>query len=212
MKRQTSLSRLCVITLSSATLFAGGCRDGDDQAHDNATQSGRAESGAVAGDTAAARGPEISITGCLTANIDGRSYALTPSDTSATASERSLQVPGRETVTYELVGNGEDFRSHVNSVVTVRGREDASARREADVERKDKAEQPASAGAKDTPTVETKEEVEVNVRRLHADSVVATGNACPSITPGRGGSTDAPKGATGTTQGASASRPAEQRR
>lgn len=213
MERKLSLSRLCAISLASVTLFAGGCRDTDDAAHDSAARSaGGSESAAPAGDANAARGPEISVTGCLTANIDGRSYALTPSDTAGTPSERTLQVPGRETVTYELVGNGEDFRRHANTVVTVRGREDASARREQDVEHEAKAEQPPAAGAKDTPTVETKEEVEVNVRRLHADNVVASGSACPSIAPQTGPSTDAPKGATGTTQGGSAARPGEQRR
>src|SRR5918993_1797415 len=172
MKRMPLLSRLCVIAISSSTLLAGGCRDTGDQAHDSpATKAGlSSEPGPVpaAGETNTARGPEVSVTGCLTANIDGRSYALTPSDTSATASERTLQMPGRDTVTYELVGNSEEFRPHANSVVTVRGREDASARRDSEVERKDEAEQRPAAGAKDTPTVETKEEVDINVRRLHA--------------------------------------------
>ena len=92
-----------------------------------------------------------------------------------------MQMPGRETVTYELVGNAEDFRRHANTIVTARGREDAGARREADAERKDEAEQRPAPGASGTPTVETKEEVEVNVRRLQVASVVATGNACPSL-------------------------------
>ena len=197
MNRMLLLSRLCVVAASSATLLAGGCRD-TDQAHDNPAQkaSGSAEPGTApsGGETTAARGPEMSVTGCLTANVDGRSYVLTPSDTSGTPSERTMQMPGRETVTYELVGNGEEFRRHANTVVTVRGREDASARRESDIERKDEAEQRPAAGVKDTPTVETKEEVEVNVRRLHAESVVASGNACPSLGQPSGRSTDAPKG------------------
>jgi len=207
MKRQILLSRLCAVAVASSTFLAGGCRDTDDQPHGGtASSAGTPESGATPGDARAA-GPEVSVTGCLTANIDGRSYALTPSDTAGTRSERTLQMPGRETMTYELVGNGEDFRRHANTVVTVRGREDASARREADVEREGKAEQPSAAGTKDTPTVETKEEIDVTVRRLHADSVVASGNACPSIAP-RTGATEAPKGAPGTKQGGTASRPA----
>jgi hypothetical protein len=212
MKRHTSLNSLCVLALAAATFVAGGCRDTDDHASaGTAANAGTAESAPTSGD-AVARGPEISVTGCLTANVDGRSYALTPSDTAATPSERTLQMPGRETMTYELVGNGEDFRRHANTVVTVRGREDASARRDADVEREDKSEQTPAAGANGTPTVETKEEADVNIRRLHADSVVASGNACPSIAPAGRGSTDAPTGATGTTQGGAGTRPGEQRR
>jgi hypothetical protein len=151
-----------------------------------------------------ARGPEISVTGCLTANVDGRSYALTPSDTASTPSERSLQVPGRDTVTYELVGNSEDFRRHANSVVTVRGREDVSARRDAEVDRKAETQQQPAAGVKDTPTVETKEEVDINVHRLHADSVVATGNTCPSLGQQGGRSTEPSPGRGDAKQGAAA--------
>jgi len=202
-----------VIAVASVTLFAGGCRDTDDQAHDNPAQNagGSAERGSVAesGATNTARGPEISVTGCLTANVDGRSYALTPSDTTGTPSERTMQMPGRETVTYELVGNGEDFRRHANTVVTVRGTEDASARRQSDIERKDEAAQRPAAGTKDTPTVETKEEVDVNVRRLHAGNIVATGDACPSMGSQGGASTDAPKRNGAAKQGGS-SRPGAQ--
>ena len=49
------------------------------------------------------------------------------------------------------------------------------------MERTDEAEQQPAAGTSQTPTVETKEEVDVNVRRLAVTTVVATGTTCPSI-------------------------------
>lgn len=171
---------MCIVPITAAMLVGAGCGRSDEAANEQ-HPAAEATAPATVPDTENARGPELSVTGCLTANLDGRGYALTPSDTANTPAERSMQMPGRETVTYELVGTAADLSPHANMVVTVRGREDASARREAELERKDEAEQQPAAGVKDTPTVETKEEVEVNVRRLHVESVVASGNTCPSI-------------------------------
>ena len=70
--------------------------------------------------------------------------------------------------------------------------EDASARRETDVSRSAEVEQPSAAGVDDTPTVETTEEIGLNVRRFHVDTVVDSGSACPSI--GR----MSPEGASGS--------------
>jgi hypothetical protein len=208
MKRTHLLNRLCMAAvLSTGALFAAGCGDDDRGENTPPTAAGAGAGSAATASDANVAGPEVSITGCLTANLDGGSYALTPSDTANTASERTMQMPGRETLTYELVGNAEDFRRHANTVVTVRGREDASARRESDVERKDESEQRPAPGADDTPTVETKEEVEVNVRRLHASSIVASGDTCPSVGQQRGSSTDAPEGAAGSKAGGATSRP-----
>ena len=181
MKRLPLLHSVCAITISTAALLGAGCRDSDDDINNRPAAENAAATPATTPDSTEARGPEMAVTGCLTANPDGRGFALTPSDTANTPAERTMQMPGRQTVTYELVGNSADLTPHANTVVTVRGREDASARREADVERKDEAEQQPAPGVKDTPTVETKEEVDVNVRRLHADTVVPSGDACPSI-------------------------------
>lgn len=162
--------------VSSVALFAAGCRGDGDDPGTSATGTGE-----TASTSTEARGPEISVTGCLTANLEGTSYALTPSDTATSPTERAIQLPGRQTITYELVGNSEDFRRHANTVVTARGREDASVRREADVERTEEAEQRPAPGTSDTPSVETTEEVGVNVRRLDVVSVVASGENCPSV-------------------------------
>lgn len=193
MKSTYLLSRVCLAAVvSTAVVFAAGCGSDDHSTKSSSGAVTEVESSGTASTETTARGPEISVTGCLTASIDGTSYALTPTDTASTAASRALQAPGRETLTYELVGEGEDFRRHANTVVTARGREDASVRRDAALERTDEAEQRPAAGASGTPTVETKEEVEVNVRRLQVVSVVATGAACPSIGTSGGASTSPP--------------------
>lgn len=206
MKRAHFLTSLCLTGLLSAGVASVGCNRSEEPETNasGAVQeagSDRAAQSAPAG--MPEHGQDTTVTGCLTANIDGRSYALTPSDANRTAAGQSMQMPGRETVTYELVGDAADFQRHVNTVVTARGQSDASAAREAEVEREDESEQRPAAGVKDTPTVETKEEVEVNVRRLHVASVVGTGDACPSLGPGGGRATEAPRApGAATTPGA----------
>ena len=101
-------------------------------------------------------------------------------------------MPGRETITYELVGNAADFEGRANTIVTATGREDVSVARDAEVERKDESTQPTASGASGTPTVETKEEVEVNVKRLHVTRVIATGQPCPSTQPSGGRAMEPP--------------------
>lgn len=197
MKRTHLLANLSLVgVLSVGVAMTSGCGRSDE------SESAREAGATGPADTTQAQGmPEngqdLTVTGCLTANIDGRSYALTPSDSPNTPTGAGMAMPGRSTITYELVGNTEDFRPHANTVVTARGREDASAMREAEVEREDEGQARGAQGDNGTPMVETKEEVDVNVRRLHVTGVVASGNACPSLGPTDGTATDAP-GRTGT--------------
>ena len=177
MMRTRSCSNLMTLGLLATSFVAVGCGRSED-----------ADAGlAPAASHESATGPQTTVTGCLTASLDGRSYALSPADSSALPA--GAPVPGTTTISYELVGDAEDFRRHANTVVTARGRTDLSARRDAGMERTDEAEQKPAPGVGDTPTVETKEEVAVEVRRLHVDSVVATGNACPSLGPTDGRAT-----------------------
>jgi hypothetical protein len=211
MKRAHLLTSLCVAGVLSTGVASVGCGRADGPETSASAEAGEAhgDAGRSAQPGMPEHGQDLAVSGCLTANIDGRSYALTPSDATPSAAGETLQMAGRETITYELVGNAEDFRRHANTLVTARGRTDASARREAEMERTDEAEQQPAAGTKDTPTVETKEEVEVNVQRLHVASVVGTGNPCPSLGQGDGRATGAP--APAGTGGGSQPRPEGQR-
>lgn len=178
--------------MSAATMAAVGCNRAEAPA---AGTQAATEASRPADPQAATAGPgqDLSVTGCLTAGLDGRSFALTPSDARPTEAGQALQMPGRETITYELVGNATDFGRHANTIVTARGREDVSVARKAEVEREGESEQRPAAGSRDTPTVETKEKVEVNVKRLHVASVIGSGQACPSLGPTSGTASSAPK-------------------
>lgn len=177
MMRTRSCSNLLTLGVLATSLVAVGCGRSDE-----------ADAGpAPAASSASATGPEATVTGCLTASLDGRSYALSPADSSALPAGQP--IPGGTTISYELVGNLEDFRRHANQEVTARGRTELSATREAEVARTDEATQAPAPGVGDTPTVETKEEVQVEVRRLHVDSVVATGTPCRSLGPTDGRAT-----------------------
>lgn len=199
MKRTHLLANLSLVgMLSVGVAMTSGCgRSDESEAAREAGATGTTDTQAAM----PANGQDLTVTGCLTANIDGRSYALTPSDSPNTPTGAGLAMPGRSTITYELVGNVEDFRPHANMVVTARGREDASATRQAEVEREDEGQARGAQVGEGTPTVETKEEVEVNVRRLHVTSVVASGNACPSLGPSDGTATGAPSGGAASPSG-----------
>lgn len=203
MKRTHLLANLSLVgVLSVGVAMTSGCgRSGES---DSAREAGATGTSDTQAHGMPANGQDLTVTGCLTANIDGRSYALTPSDSPNTPAGAGLAMPGRKTVTYELVGNTEDFRPHANMVVTARGREDGSATRTAEVEREDEGQARGAQVGEGTPTVETKEEVDVSVRRLHVTTVMATGEACPSLGPNDGTATGAPAtgGAPGSTGGA----------
>jgi hypothetical protein len=127
----------------------------------------------------AADGDEVTITGCLTGAPDRGAFVVTANRdalASSTLRSGSGEVP---TYTYELVG-GTDLQAHVGRTVQVRGRLDDDRNDEVDIDNKDKVELPKTqVGGDDvTPAIETKEEVELQVRRLHVASVTPTGSAC----------------------------------
>ncbi len=194
MKRAHIISRFCVVGLLSTGLFAAGC-GGSEEPETSAVEAGDDRAGTLASAGSPEGGQELTVTGCLTASIDGRSYALSPADSTHTPAAGALATPGSTTITYELVGNAEDFRRHANTMVTARGRADALPGVGTEMERESTAQQQGMAGSNATPTVETKEEVDVNVRRLHVASVVATGDTCPSLDGGVGRATGAPDAA-----------------
>lgn len=164
-------------------MLSAGCGRSDAPETAGGRQAPAGQAAAPAG-TDLPRGQDLTVTGCLTASIEGQSYALTPTDVAQTATQGGARpTSARPTFTYELVGSVEDFRRHANTVVTARGREDASVRKDADVTRKSEATSKPAAGAGATPTVEVKEEAAIEVRRLHVTSVVPTGNTCPSFGP-----------------------------
>ena len=127
-------------------------------------------------------GQETTVTGCLTANLDGRSYAITPAEQSGRAAQLGRTTTRvRPTFTYELVGKAEEFRTHANKIVTARGRVDSSVQKEAAVSTTTESSAKAASGSSATPTVEVKEQAQIEARRLHVTSLSSEGAACPSM-------------------------------
>lgn len=127
-----------------------------------------------------ATGDDVTITGCLTSAPDRGAFAVTADRnalTSGALHSGSGEVP---TYTYELVGNAADLSPHVGRQVEVKGRLDDDRDDEVDVETKNKTESPRvqSGDDKVTPAIETNEEMEIKVRRLHVTSVNPTGGTC----------------------------------
>lgn len=123
------------------------------------------------------RGREITVTGCLTGAPDRNAFVVTADRNALTSGalySGSGEVP---TYTYELVATGSDLAPHVGRQVQVVGRLDADRDDEVDVEARTEH---ADAGrdSKVTPAVETNEEIEIKVRRIHVVSVTETGTAC----------------------------------
>jgi hypothetical protein len=127
-----------------------------------------------------AGGEEVTVTGCLTGAPDRAAFVVTADRNALTSGalySGSGEVP---TYTYELIGNAGDLTAHVGRQVQVKGRIDDDRDDEVDVETKAKSEgeRVQSGNDKVTPAVETNEEMEIKVRRLHVASVTPTGGAC----------------------------------
>ena len=124
-------------------------------------------------------GAELTVVGCLTTAPDRGAFVVTPAAdalASSTLANSTGEVP---TFTYELVGSV-DLQAHVGRQVSVKGRLDDDRKDEVDVQTKDKVELPPTRSGNDTvtPAIETKEEIEIQVRRLHVTSVAPTGQPC----------------------------------
>ena len=123
-------------------------------------------------------GEPITVTGCLTGAPDRNAFVVT-ADRNALISGAlhagSGEVP---TYTYELVG-GHDLAQHVGRQVEVKGRL-GERDDEVDVEASQKTELPKVKSGDDTviPAIETNQEMEIKVQRIHVSAVTPTGAGC----------------------------------
>ena len=155
-----------VMTLAM-TVMLTACRDGNERRPEN-----------LQADATAPSGPEVSVTGCLTAGRDASAFVLTAArDSLATGTLQASrgEVP---TYTYELVGAPADLTPHVGKQVEVRGRIDPDVKESVDVEAKTRDEQPAVRAGQDSARVETRQEIEIDVRRLYVLSTTPTDRRC----------------------------------
>ena len=125
---------------------------------------------------ASGSGDTVTIAGCLSGAQDGR-FALTAApDPVGAITGRAVAGDERETHSYILIG-GDNLQQHIGKRVevvgTVSGRE-----RQVDHDATKKAEVPNATGGDETPSVKTREEVEVQVRQLTVREVRPVAGDC----------------------------------
>ena len=113
-------------------------------------------------------GDTVTIAGCLSAGQDGR-FALTAAPGAAVATAARAMDDERDTHSYVLVG-GDNLQAHLGKRVEVIGTLSGGTQ---DVEQKDtkKTESAPATSGGDTPTVKTKEEIDLEVRQLNVRQV-----------------------------------------
>ena len=139
-----------------------------------ACSSARGDEGA--GDArASGSGDTVTVAGCLTSGPDGR-FALTAAPDAAVATAARAMDDERDTHSYVLVG-GDNLQAHLGKRVEVTG---TLSGKTLDVEQKatkETASAPATS-SDGTPTVKTKEEVDLEVRQLNVRELRAVAPTC----------------------------------
>jgi len=119
----------------------------------------------------------VTVSGCMTGSADGR-FAVTamPDPAVAAAAQATALDPDRDTNAYVLIG-GDNLQAHVGKRVEVTGTLQGHKQ---DVEQHEtkKTEAESSIGGKETPTVKTKEAVDLEVRQLNVRSVRDVAPTC----------------------------------
>jgi hypothetical protein len=127
-----------------------------------------------AGDRATSSGDTVTIAGCLSAGADGR-FALTAAPDAAVATAARAMDNERDTHSYVLLG-GDNLQAHLGKRVEVVG---TLVGKTQDFEREatKKTESAPPAGG-DTPTVKTKEDIDLEVRQLNVREVRDVSPTC----------------------------------
>ena len=137
---------------------------------------GRASSAADPTGSASASGGNVKVEGCLNGGPDGRVVLTAAPDAGVTTAAR----PGmgeRDTHSYVLVG-GQNLQAHFGKRVAVSG---TITGRGDELEREMKTESQSQAtgtSGGDKPTVETKAEVDLEVRQLNVSEVREIAPTC----------------------------------
>lgn len=125
---------------------------------------------------AAASGDEVKVEGCLSGGPDGRFVLTAAPDPGVTAPART-GMGERDTHSYVLVG-GSNLQQHIGKRIEVSGK---LAGRQQELEREQKTEsqgRPTGTSGGEKPTVETKQEIDLEVRQLNVDNVRELAPTC----------------------------------
>jgi hypothetical protein len=128
-----------------------------------------------AGDRSSSSGDTVTIAGCLSAGADGR-FALTAAPDAAVATAARAMDNERDTHSYVLIG-GDNLQAHLGKRVEVVGTLSGKTQ-DFEREAKKKTESAPSAAGGDTPTVKTKEDIDMEVRQLNVREVRDVAPTC----------------------------------
>jgi hypothetical protein len=131
--------------------------------------------GEHASEAAKGSGDTVTVSGCLTASPDGN-FALTAAPDAAVSTAARAMNDERETHSYVLVG-GDNLTQHLGKRVEVTGKLAGRTQEMEQDARKTTESAPSTAGG-DTPTVKTKEEIDLEVRQLHVSAVKSVAPTC----------------------------------
>jgi hypothetical protein len=126
-------------------------------------------------------GDTVTVTGCLTGAPDGKSYVLTADANPMASTTARSAGTNLETFTYALVG-GQNLKPELGKKVTVTGRVEKTKDR-VDADTKDVSEQPRTDKPAGTAQVESKQDIDINIRQLRVETVKATGEKCDAQPP-----------------------------
>lgn len=127
-----------------------------------------------AGDGASGSGDTVTIAGCLSTGADGR-FALTAAPDAAVATAARAMDNERDTHSYVLVG-GDNLQAHLGRRVEVVGTLSGKTQ---DFEREaTRKTESAPAEGSATPTVKTKEDIDMEVRQLNVREVRDVAPTC----------------------------------
>ncbi len=141
----------------------------------NSSGAGRDSAATPAESTRTSRGT-FTVEGCLSAGTDGRMVLTAAPDAAGATAARIGMGTDRETHSYVLLG-GENLQAHLGKRVQIAGTLVGDTQ---DLEQTEKAKSesaPASAGG-ETPTVKTKEEIDVEIRQLNVANVRELAPTC----------------------------------
>jgi hypothetical protein len=118
----------------------------------------------------------VSVTGCVTASADGKSYVLTADPNPLASTTARSAGTNLETFTYALVG-GQNLKPEIGRKVTVTGRLE-KAKDRVDADTKDVSEQPRTDKPGGSAQVESKQDIDINIRQQRVETVKPTGQPC----------------------------------
>jgi hypothetical protein len=162
--------RIPTLIAASLSIALAGAACSSDRSNDRNAATGT--------DTSRAGGrDQMTVAGCLSGGPDGRLVLTATPDPGVSTAAR----PGmgeRDTHAYVLVG-GNNLQQHIGKRVEVIG---SLVGRQEELERQSKSQtqSPAATGTsgRDTPTVQTKEQVDLEVRQLNVSTVRELASTC----------------------------------